>query len=242
MNGKFVAYFRVSTKGQGESGLGLEAQRTAVLSYLNGGEWELIAEFEEVESGKRSDRPQLQAALDLCRLTGAKLVIAKLDRLSRNSAFLNNLLEAGVPFVCCDMPEADAFMVRIMAALAQKERELISARTKASLATIRDKIARGEEYVSRASGKRVTGLGGFRGVIPDHTASVAARAAKADAFAESVAPMIRLMRGSGASFAKIAGALNAQHIKTAYGSTWTPTAVKRVLDRTATPDPDAVAA
>lgn len=107
MDGKFVAYYRVSTAKQGASGLGLEAQREAVRAYLNGGSWELIAEFTEVESGKRDDRPELAQAMERCRLTGAKLLIAKLDRLSRNVHFLSGLMEQGVDFVACDMPTAN---------------------------------------------------------------------------------------------------------------------------------------
>src|SRR4051794_2829544 len=100
--GKFVAYYRVSTARQGQSGLGLEAQKEAVRTYLNGGSWKLVAEVIEVESGKRSDRPQLHEALRLCRFHGATLIIAKLDRLARNVAFISNLMESGVDFVAVD--------------------------------------------------------------------------------------------------------------------------------------------
>src|ERR671911_796243 len=132
--GKFVAYYRVSTERQGRSGLGLEAQRKAVEDYLNGGRWQLLAEFVEVESGKREDRPKLAEALALCRLHGATLVIAKLDRLSRDAHFLLGLQKAGVDFVAADMPDANKMTVGIMALVAQHEREMISERTKAALA------------------------------------------------------------------------------------------------------------
>ena len=102
--GKFVAYYRVSTAKQGRSGLGLEAQQEAVRSYLNGGSWQLVAEVVEVESGKRNDRPKLAEALRLCRLHGATLIIAKLDRLARNVAFISNLMESGVEFTAVDFP------------------------------------------------------------------------------------------------------------------------------------------
>lgn len=228
MQGKFVSYLRVSTAKQG---LGIDAQRAAVAAYLNGGAWEVLGEFEEKESGKRDDnRPQLQAALKLCRLTGAKLVIAKLDRLSRNSAFLNNLLEAGVPFVCCDMPDADPLMIRIMAAVAQRERELNSVRTRAGLQVIREKLQRGEEHVSKA-GRTVARLGGFRGSVPRPEASAAVRSAKAQAFAEDVGGYVVKRRSEGASLATIAADLDALKIKTPRGATWTATTVKRVLDR-----------
>ena len=135
VTGKHVAYYRVSTAKQGRSGLGLEAQQAAVRDFLNGGVWELTGEVIEVESGKRADnRPQLQEALRLCRTTGATLVVAKLDRLSRDAAFLMQLQNAGVSFVAADMPGANSFTVGVMALVAQQEREAISARTKAALA------------------------------------------------------------------------------------------------------------
>jgi DNA invertase Pin-like site-specific DNA recombinase len=130
--GKFVAYFRVSTDRQGRSGLGLEAQRRSVLDYLNGGRWELTAEFTEVESGKRSDRPELDKALAACKKYKAKLVIAKLDRLSRNLAFIATLMDSG-EFVAVDNPHANKLTIHILAAVAQHEREIISARTSAAL-------------------------------------------------------------------------------------------------------------
>jgi DNA invertase Pin-like site-specific DNA recombinase len=132
MKGNFIAYYRVSTGKQGASGLGLEAQRKAVVDYLDGGKWTLVAEFTEVESGKNSDRPELEKALSLCRLYHAKLVVAKLDRLSRNVKFLATLMDDGVDFVCCDMPSANKLTIHILAAVAQAEAEMISARTKAA--------------------------------------------------------------------------------------------------------------
>ena len=131
--GRFVAYYRVSTDRQGRSGLGLDAQRAAVAEYLNGGSWTLAAEFTEVESGKRNDRPELEKALAMCRRTGATLVIAKLDRLSRNASFLLSLRDAGVEFVACDMPEANRLTVGIMALMAEHEAEMASKRTKDAL-------------------------------------------------------------------------------------------------------------
>jgi DNA invertase Pin-like site-specific DNA recombinase len=131
--GKFIAYFRVSTDRQGRSGLGLEAQREAVLAYLNGGSWTMVAEFTEVESGKYADRPQLAAALSACKKHRAKLVIAKLDRLSRNLAFIATLMDSGVEFVAVDNPHANKLTVHILAAVAQHEREAIAQRTKDAL-------------------------------------------------------------------------------------------------------------
>jgi DNA invertase Pin-like site-specific DNA recombinase len=150
-NPKFVSYLRVSTDRQGASGLGLEAQRKAVLDYLNGGRWTLVAEFVETESGAKTDRPKLADALALARAHGAKLVIAKLDRLSRDAHFLLGLQNAGVQFVAADMPEANEMIVGIMAVVAQAERKLISKRTKDALAAAK---ARGQK------------LGGFRGYLP----------------------------------------------------------------------------
>src|SRR5215218_5013323 len=132
--GSFVAYYRVSTAKQGASGLGLEAQQEAVRSYLNGGEWKLVAEVVEVESGKRSDRPKLAEAMRLCRLRSATLVIAKLDRLSRDAHFLLGLQKTGVEFVAVDNPTANRLTVGIMALVAEEEARAISARTKAALA------------------------------------------------------------------------------------------------------------
>ena len=124
--GRFVAYYRVSTDRQGRSGLGLEAQREAVQSYLDGGSWTLADEVTEVESGKRNDRPELDRALGLCRLYGATLVVAKLDRLARNVAFISKLMESGVDFVAVDFPQANRLTIHILAAVAEHEREMIS--------------------------------------------------------------------------------------------------------------------
>src|ERR1035438_9685306 len=133
-NGRFISYLRVSTQRQGKSGLGLEAQREAVTSYLNGGTWSLVQEVVEVESGKRNDRPELTRALSLCRIHGARLLVAKLDRLARNVAFISALMESGVEFEAVDLPQANKLTVHIMAAMAEHEAAMISARTKAALA------------------------------------------------------------------------------------------------------------
>ena len=135
MNGKFVSYLRVSTKQQGQSGLGLEAQKSAIMQFLNGGDWVLVDEFIEVESGKNhNNRPELQKAIHLAKLTGAKLLISKLDRLSRNASFLLSLKDSNIDFVCCDNPNANSLTIGILALVAQDEAERISQRTKAALA------------------------------------------------------------------------------------------------------------
>jgi DNA invertase Pin-like site-specific DNA recombinase len=131
---RFVAYYRVSTDRQGKSGLGLDAQRKAVLDYLNGGSWELVAEHTEIESGKNNERPALAKAIEACRRHRATLVIARLDRLSRNAAFIAALMDSGVAFVAVDNPHANKLTVHILAAVAEHEREIISERTKAALA------------------------------------------------------------------------------------------------------------
>lgn len=232
MNPTYVAYLRVSTAKQGASGLGLEAQRRAVADHVAAHRGDLIATFEEVESGKRDDRPQLARAMELCELTGARLLIAKLDRLSRDLHFTTGLQRRGVDFVACDMPEANTFTVNVMVAVAQQEREAISARTKAALASIKTRLAEGGEHVSRRSGKTIHRLGSPTGLTvsrPD--LGTAAIKSKADAFAARVGPKVREMRGEGLAFAAIAERLNEMRVRTARGSSWTPMAVKRVLDR-----------
>ena len=217
MDGKFVSYLRVSTDRQGKSGLGLEAQRAAVAEYLNGGSWTLLGEHVEVESGKMTDRPQLAAAMQLCRLTGATLVVAKLDRLSRDAHFLIGLQAAGVDFVAVDMPNANKLTVGIMALVAQQEREAISARTKAALA---------------AAKVRGTVLGGYRGApAPDPAKASAARVARADGFAAQVAPIARGLQDEGMALRGIAAALARRGIRTARGGTWTAQGVKNLLAR-----------
>ena len=219
--GKWISYLRVSTDRQGQSGLGIEAQRASVTGFLNGGQWKLIKEFVEVESGKRSDRPKLAEALAACRLHGAKLVIAKLDRLSRDAHFLLGLDKAGVDFVAADMPNANRLTVGIMAMVAEEERRLISTRTKEALAAAK---ARGVK------------LGGDRGYKPPASANVKAVAAirrHADARAADILPAIRSLQESGcASLHTIAAGLNAQGIPTTRGKgKWRPAQVARVLKR-----------
>ncbi|ONF95990.1 recombinase family protein [Sphingomonas jeddahensis] len=221
--GKHVSYYRVSTAKQGRSGLGLEAQQEAVRSYLNGGSWELLEEFTEVESGKRdTNRPKLQEALRLCKLTGATLIVAKLDRLSRDAAFLLTLQNSGARFVAADMPDANNLTVGIMALVAQQEREAISARTKAALAA--------------AKGRGVV-LGGYRGhPLPAGDAARASakvRSAKAANRANDVYSAIVEARASGAtSLRQIAAVLSERRITTPRGGGfWQASQVKAVLDR-----------
>jgi DNA invertase Pin-like site-specific DNA recombinase len=214
--GKFVAYFRVSTDRQGKSGLGLEAQREAVMSYLNGGSWTLAAEFVEIESGKHSERPQLMAALAACKKLRARLVIAKLDRLSRNVAFIARLMDSGVEFIAVDNPHANKLTVHILAAVAQHEREMISQRTKDAL------------QAAKARGKR---LGNPR-LAEARGKAIAASTAAADAFATNVLPIIQQIQDSGvSSFRGIAKALTARGVKTARGGQWSAAQVSDIVSR-----------
>lgn len=215
--GKFVSYFRVSTARQGASGLGLDAQRVAVDTYLNGGNWSVLASFTEIESGKRSDRAELAKALTMCRLTGATLVIAKLDRLARDAHFLLGLQASGVEFVAADNPHANRLTVGILALVAEQEGRAISERTKAALA---------------AAKARGTVLGGWRGgPVVDHTAGNAAVVAQADAFASTVRPMVLKMFGEGLSLRAIAERLTAQGIRTARGGAWGSSNVRNLIAR-----------
>lgn len=137
--GSFISYLRVSTLKQGQSGLGLEAQRKAVKDYLNGGDWTVIEEVVEIESGKNNKRPKLNEAIQLCKASGATLVVAKIDRLTRDAAFLLNLKDSGIDFIAADMPEANRLTIGIMALVAEQEREAISKRTKEALAAAKAK-------------------------------------------------------------------------------------------------------
>ena len=213
---EFIAYYRVSTSGQAQSGLGLEAQKQAVLDFINGNGDQIVAEFTEVESGKRCDRPQLTNALDRCRGTGAKLVIARLDRLARNAAFLLTLRDSGVEFVAADMPDANRLTVGIMALVAEDEAERISQRTKAALAAAK---ARGVK------------LGGIRSWEAVNT-SISRRTCAADTHAASVAPIIMEIRAAGiSSLEGIAQALQARGIPTARGGRWRAQTVRNVILR-----------
>lgn len=216
-----VAYLRVSTVSQGRSGLGLEAQRSAIAAFAALEGLTLMGEHVEVETGKGADalarRPKLKAALDEARRLGCPVIVAKLDRLSRDVAFVAGLMAERVPFVVTELgADADPFMLHIYAALAEKERNAISARTKAALAA------------KKAQGAT---LGGFRGYVVDHAAGTAALQAAADAFAADVGPIAAALRDQGKSLRQIAAALVEQGIRTARGGAWTATAVKNVLER-----------
>lgn len=218
VTGKFVAYYRVSTTKQGINGLGMDAQRNAVMNYLNGGNWKLIAEFAEVESGKRNNRQELAKAVALCRKDGATLVIAKLDRLARNAAFLLNLRDSGVDFIAVDMPHADKFTVGIMALVAEKERDLISQRTRDGLAAARRRgIKLGNPNPAQAL-----------------KAAQIVNLARADIYARELLPIIQEIRAAHVKTLRgIAQCLNARGFKTPNGKAFKPQSVKNLLERAA---------
>jgi DNA invertase Pin-like site-specific DNA recombinase len=197
---RFISYYRVSTAQQGASGLGLEAQREAVARHVAAARGIIVDEFQEIESGKKNDRPQIAAALAACRLRRATLVIAKLDRLARNVFFISSLMESGVDFVACDNPHATRLTIHILAAVAEHEREMISARTKAALAAAK---ARGVKLgnPNLRPGDRWAGRRARQ-----------ARTAHADAHASDVLPYIEAARKAGcASLGALARADRARH-------------------------------
>ena len=211
MEGKFIAYYRVSTMRQGESGLGLEAQRHAVQTYLNGGQWELLAEYTEIESGKSDkNRPQLHEAIAHAKKEKAILLIAKLDRLARNVHFITGLIETKVKFIACDMPEADKTMLQIYSVMAERERDMISQRTTSALVAAKArgvKLGRSDEN----------------------------KAASLD-FARSIAPVVHEMQAHGCtSVRKLCDALNAAHIPTFRGvGQWHVPTVHKLMQQLAT--------
>jgi DNA invertase Pin-like site-specific DNA recombinase len=218
-NGKYVAYYRVSTQKQGQSGLGLAAQREAIANYLNGGRWKLVGEITEVESGKRNDRPALADALALCRLHRAILIIAKLDRLARNVFFISSLMESGVEFTAVDFPQANRLTIHVLAAVAEHEVAMISARTKAALA---------------AAKARGTQLGGDHGIrkfaSQGNSASAAKRSSNAKKRADDLLPIIREIQAEGTTtLLGIANELNERGIPAPRGGEWSAVQVTRVL-------------
>lgn len=226
---KFVAYYRVSTEKQGRSGLGLDAQRELVRQFLAGSRgFPPIAEHVEAESGRRTDRPALADALKSCRLRGATLIIAKLDRLARNARFLMELIDSGVDVVFCDLPQIPAgatgrFMLQQMAAVAELEAGLISERTKAAL---RAKVARDGQWNRNAQHHLVPGAG-------QRVAAASVKAA-ADARAADLIEHLRMLQAEGVeSLSALALRLTTEGIPTARGGAWTATAVRRVFERAA---------
>jgi DNA invertase Pin-like site-specific DNA recombinase len=223
----FCAYLRVSTDKQGRSGLGLEAQQVAIKGFLRPSD-RLVATFTEVESGKKSNRPELHKALARCKATGATLLVAKVDRLSRNLPFLRSLIDGGIDVAFCDMPQVPAgamgrFILTQMAAVAELEAGLISERTKAALTA------------AKARGVVLGGDRGYRPPAPPDgrlgaAASVIARQAKAAKFRFRLLPMVQSMRDAGASLRSIASTLNNQGVPSPRAGLWTAAAVRRLWD------------
>jgi len=207
---KYIAYYRVSTKAQGQSGLGLEAQQALVAPYAD----DILHSFTEVESGKNDDRPQLAAALEMCRELGASILIAKIDRLSRDAAFLLTLRKAGVDIIAADMPNAGTLEFGVRAVVAQHEREQISQRTKAALAAAKQRGVKLGSPNPRAGG----------------LAAGAVRRAKTQAIAGKALPVITALRDAGASLRAIADELNKLGIQTATGKSWYAQSVKNIME------------
>ncbi|WP_394729062.1 recombinase family protein [Altererythrobacter sp. GH1-8] len=223
---KAVAYYRVSTEKQGKSGLGLEAQKEVVESLCRDRGWEIIAPpFTEIESGKRADRPELAKALHRAKVTGATLVVAKLDRLSRNVAFLATLQDSGAKFIAADMPEANELTVHIMAAVAQAERKAISRRTKDAL------------RAAKARGVRLgnpNGADALRRAQKGNTAAIESLKADAQERAEELRSVIEDLNAKGiSSFTGLAKAMNEGGFVTPRGGKWHASSVKNLLGRLA---------
>ena len=228
---KFVAYFRVSTARQGRSGLGLAAQRAAVNDLIAANGTKLISEFQEVESGKDRDRPKLAAALDHCRVTGATLVVAKMDRLSREANFIGALIDGDVDIRFCDFPTIPAgpvgrLILGVMAQIAEFERGIISERTKAAMAAAK---ARGQTF-GNPCGAAPLVKHRKRGIRN----SLKVRMAKADDFAQRLAPIVGDIRAAGIDTASgLVRELNERDIEAPRGGQWGATQVRRLLGRIA---------
>ncbi|HVK56425.1 MAG TPA: recombinase family protein [Burkholderiales bacterium] len=219
-----ISYLRVSTARQGQSGLGLAAQRAAVAAHAAISSKVIVAEYLEVESGSKAERPQLALALEACRLHRAVLVIAKLDRLARNVAFIANLMDGGVEFIACDMPHANRLTLHIMAAMAEYERRVISDRTKAALSAAKER------------GVRMGNPNGASHLLhrcrEAAAASAASRQSKARDMAIALAPILQSLREQGVvSPTETAVELNRRNIPTSTGGHWHPTQVQRVQQR-----------
>jgi DNA invertase Pin-like site-specific DNA recombinase len=226
---KVVAYYRVSTKKQGKSGLGLEGQQAAVHEYVRQHGGKLIAEYVEIETGKSKDRPELRKAIAHAKRSKAQLVVAKLDRLARNVAFTSTLMEASVDFVACDNPHANKFTIHILAAVAEHEAEQISERTKVALAAAKRRgIRLGSDRPGHWDGRenrRLAGLAKARSI-----AARLHRQAADEAYGDLV-PLMREMRTNGRSLQTIADKLNEQGHSTRRGKPWNRMQVSRALNR-----------
>jgi DNA invertase Pin-like site-specific DNA recombinase len=227
---KLIAYYRVSTKRQGDSGLGLEGQRAAVETYARQQGASIVASYTEVESGKRSDRPELAKAIAHAKRSKAVLVVAKLDRLSRNVAFLSAIMESGIEFVACDNPHANRLTLHILAAVAEAEAKAISERTKAALAAAKARgvvfgSARPDYWTTERRESWIAGLHQAR------QRSIVTRQAKARAVYADLLPAIQEQRKAGQTLQAIADRLNTDGHTTSRGCQWSPQQVRQVLQR-----------
>jgi DNA invertase Pin-like site-specific DNA recombinase len=238
--GKVVAYYRVSTKDQDRSGLGIAAQKTAVANLCEARGWQVVHGYTETESGKRNDRPVLAKALHHAKVTGATLIIAKLDRLSRNAAFLLQLRDSGVRFIAADMPEACELTVGILALVAEQERKAISQRTKDALAAAKARAeangvgikADGTEWKTGARLGNPNGAAAFKGANADPVFAREAAKANANSRARDYAPIIADIQATGAtSLREIAAELNSRGIVTPRGGQWHASSVRNLLAR-----------
>jgi DNA invertase Pin-like site-specific DNA recombinase len=225
MERHFIAYYRVSTKAQGDSGLGLEGQVAAVAAHASREGGSIVRAYQEIETGKRADRPELLKAIAHAKRSKATLVIAKLDRLARNVAFLANLMDSGVDFVACDQPNANRLTVHILAAVAENETVMVSQRTKAALAAY--KARGGVLGAARPDGHPLTAEARQKG---RESASRAIRT-KARMAYEDLAPMLAELKAGGRSLRQIAATLNEEGHTTRRGKPWNPMQVARVMRR-----------
>lgn len=220
---KIVSYLRVSTQKQGHSGLGLAAQQKSIDAFVAQRHGRVLESFTEVESGKDNTRPQLARAVHLAKVTGATLVIAKLDRLSRNAAFLLTLRDSGVKFVAADMPDANELTVGIMALVAQQEREAISRRTREAL------------QVAKARGQQLgnpNGAAALRRARKGNAASLAAIQSNADRHALNLKPVLDALADEGVtSLGRVADALNERGMLTPRGGRWHKASVRNLISR-----------
>ena len=220
---RVVAYYRVSTEAQGRSGLGLDAQRHSVRALCDGRSWQIVAEYTEVESGKRNNRPQLEAALADARRTGAKLVVAKLDRLSRDAEFTLRMRKSGVDFICADNPDVNRLTIGLLAVINEDERERIGERTRAALQAAK---ARGVKLGNP------NGAAAIRRAGKGNVAGVEAVKDNAQRYAMDLKGTVGEIRASGkTSLPAIAAELNARHIQTRRGGQWYASSVRNLLAR-----------
>lgn len=227
MSAKFVSYRRVSTAEQGDSGLGLEAQDSAIERYIHSVQGKRISDYLEVESGRHCEREALKNALAHAKRSRATLVVGKLDRLSRNAAFLCTLLDAGVEVVCCDNPTVNRLTLQILAVIAESEARAISDRTKQALAALKARgVLLGSARPGHWDGREEARM---RGLAKARSASAISRRKLRDAAYADLVPLVRQWREEGDALQVIADRLNSQGHTTRKGRKWGPMQVRRLL-------------